>query len=326
MTTIGEARKEAISVLKKSRATATCMLDTDVLFSHILKKEKAFLISHRDERVSFFTLQKLKRAVAKRSRGIPVAYITQRKEFFALDFFVNRNVLIPKPDTELLVEVACNFLKEKLSNNEKKKAQFLSENERKACADFFGANEIKILDLCTGSGCVGIALSKNILALFPEKKIALTLSDISSGALSVAKKNVKSLLFDFLKEKKISADFARSDLFSKLGDKRFHLIVSNPPYVPTDEACELLKDGRGEPLSALDGKSSDGFAILEKIITSAHDHLFAGGALALESGEYNACKTQRALCRHHFSHVRLFYDLAKMPRVSLGITENQRKR
>lgn len=297
MTTIGNARKNAIDFLKKRSASETCILDVDVIFSCLLKKEKSFLISHRDDTLSFFNAQKLKRAIKKRAKGIPVSYITKHKEFFALDFFVNKNVLIPKPDTELLVEVARNFFKK----------NFLCENE------------IAILDLCTGSACVGISLAKEILHLFPEKKIDLTLSDISRSALLVAKKNVKRLLKNFINEKKIRVQFIPSDLFTKLNGMQFHLIVSNPPYIPTNEARELLRDGRSEPILALDGKSNDGFAILQKIISSAREHLLAGGALALETGEYNAKQTQDALYENNFENVKLFFDLANKPRVSFGI-------
>ncbi len=286
-------------------------LDINCILEHILQKDRTFLLIHRDLELSDAQQTAFLEAVAKRRTGLPVAYITGHKEFYGLDFYVTPDVLIPKPDTELLVEHAVDWAKD-----------FLREN----------LTEISIADICTGSGCIIISVLHELIGLnaftgltklnelrsSPDimPQIKAFASDISKPALKIAKTNASRLLPD------TEITFLQGDLFEPFPeDKHFDLILSNPPYIPSAMVSELLKDGRSEPVLALDGdtsETSDGLAIIRRLIPQAYGHLNKGGLFLVESGEYNAEATAELMKKAGFCNVRIFEDLAGQLRLTQG--------
>lgn len=307
--TISQARKFAVSELKSSPSPA---LDADVILKWILKCDQAFILFHSETELSEPQKELFCSSIEKRKTGLPVAYITGIKEFFGYDFEVDQNVLIPKPDTELLVGNAVNFIEEK----------------------FHASSDCKILsvcDMCSGSGCVGIS----ILKFIEEKKIIpkpllpkLVFADISKNTLDIAKKNSLRLLSKCAFEKTV---FVQSNLFENLGHSRnglFDFIVSNPPYIPYSQTVELLKDGRGEPSLALCGdidlngnltNFDDGLEIIRNLVFQSVDFLNPGGILILETGEYNALQTKKIMEDSGFKDVKIYKDLEGQFRNVSGI-------
>lgn len=307
--TISQARKFALSELKFSPSP---ILDADVILKWILKCDQTFILFHSETELSEPQKNIFCSSIEKRKTGLPVAYITGIKEFFGYDFEVDKNVLIPKPDTELLVENAVNFIEEK----------------------FHAASDCKILsvcDMCSGSGCVGIS----ILKFIEEKKIIpksllpkIIFADISKKTLDIAKKNSLRLLSEFAFEKTV---FVQSNLFENLGQSRnglFDVIVSNPPYIPYSQTVELLKDGRSEPSLALCGdidlngnltNFDDGLEIIRNLIFQSVDFLNPDGILILETGEYNAFQTKKIMEDSEFKDVKIYKDLEGQFRNVSGI-------
>ncbi len=189
-------------------------------------------------------LPRLEDMLARRCAGEPVQYILGSADFMGLKFEVSPGVLIPRQDTETLVEAALIALQ--------------------------GAGERPdVLDLCTGSGCIGLSLA----SLVPHARV--TLSDASREALEIAKKNMHAL--------GVKADLRHGDLFAAVGRARFDLIASNPPYIPRGELAELQKEVQYEPRLALDG-GPDGLDFYRRIAEEAGAHLNPGGSIYLEVG------------------------------------------
>lgn len=306
--TIQQFKQTAIEKLTSSPSPA---LDADVLLQWILQKDKTFILFNRDLELTEEQEAKLAEAIAKRKTGLPIAYITGHKEFFGLDFNVTPDVLIPKPDTEILVENAANWI--------------IDEYTRQP-------RIFNICDMCTGSGCVGISLMKFLSesdgTISKEHLPGFTMCDISSAALAVAKENADRLLSKAQRQK---FNFVQTNLFDNLGHAKvgiYDIIVSNPPYVPASETTELLKDGRSEPRLALDGDvtlegkpsgSDDGLALIRNLIPQAYRFLIPGGMLILETGEYNAEETERIMKENGFKNTKLYYDLEGQLRNVSGI-------
>ncbi len=305
--TIQQFRQTAIRQLSSSPSPT---LDVDVLLQWVLGKDRTFILFNRTQELTPSQEEKLAESVARRMTGLPVAYITGHKEFFGHDFEVNQNVLIPKPDTEVLVENAANFILDQYVRNPR---------------------IFTICDMCTGSGCVGISLLKFLCeegTISTEHTPAVTMCDISREALDTAKKNADSILSKSQRQK---MTFVHTNLFDNLGKTKagvFDLIVSNPPYVPALETTELLKDGRSEPRLALDGDvnrdgspstSNDGLELIRHLIPQARRFVIPGGMLILETGEYNAMATEEIMKSHEFKDTRLYYDLEGQLRNVSGI-------
>ncbi len=258
-------------------------LDADILLSHILKKNRAWILSHYDEDFSAHNEDFLK-LVKKRASGLPIAYITGIKEFYGRDFFVSPAVLIPKPDTEVLVEEALYALKDKM----------LASNE-----------EISVLDICTGSGCIGLAL----LAELP--KIKLVLGDISEKALEICKKNAENLLS---KESLDRLSIRKIDLVNDDFGGSYDIITANPPYVPSKLTDALLEDGRSEPRLALDG-GEDGLILIPALAHKIKQSLKPDGRAFVEVGEYHAQKACDIFKNTGFSSVQIKKDLSGKARM-----------
>ncbi len=213
------------------------------LLEFILKQSRAQCISNMQEQVESKKQLLYQEKIQELIQGKPLQYITNHQGFMGLDFYVDENVLIPQPDTEILVEAAIKIAKEKM----------------------------QILDLCTGSGCIGIALAKYL------KNAQITLADISKKALEVARKNA----IHHQVEDKI--ELIESNLFENLENKKFDLIISNPPYIRTSVIPTLSKEVRKEPYIALNG-GEDGLFFYREILKQGHLYLKSEGYLLLEIG------------------------------------------
>ena len=295
--TIQQAKNFGKNELENS---PTPVLDTEVLLQHITKLDKTRLLLNRDfslsEEQEFLFIESIK----KRKTGLPVAYITHEKEFYGRIFYVDENVLIPKPDTETLIEKALEAASE-------------IEKSKSSSSDSF-----RICDLCSGSGCVGITFLKELEKSAPElhKKAKITFIDISESALKVTMLNAARI---FSESEINKARFFQSDLFESLTgnsatETKFDLILTNPPYIPSKEAADLLKDGRSEPILALDGLSEDGLGIIRRLVPQAYARLEKGGGIIMETGEYNAKEAAALMEECGFSDVQTTKDLNGMDR------------
>lgn len=285
-----------IQSIKELSGSPSPSLDVEVLMQWILKKDRSYILFHRDEELSEEQESQLKKSISLRKTGLPIAYITGHKEFYGIDFMVSPDVLIPKPDTEVLVENSIEIIR---------------------CLQDKSDHTLNILDMCTGSGCVAISIIKTLKDLHSpgESNLKFTLADISNKALDIARENARRILDP---ETLSKLTFVSTNLFKNLKDKSFDLIVSNPPYVPCDQTTELLKDGRNEPRLALDGDidiegnpsgTKDGLEIIRNLVSQAKSHLTENGMLILETGEYNAMETACLMKKIGFRDVKTYVDL-----------------
>ena len=283
--------QEAVSFGNTKLKTAgieTFSLDTSLLLSHALRINRTLLYAKGQELLpeeSFAVFHKL---IERRINGECIAYITEKKEFRGLEFFVNSSVLVPRPDTETLVETALI----KLAENIESKVR--------------GQRIIRVLDLCTGSGAVAIALKYEM----PE--IEVFAIDICADALEVAKINAERLL-----PAKNSVHFYQGDLFDALPSANCSLIISNPPYIPTDEIKKLSIEVQNEPRLALDGGES-GLEVIKRIIESAPLYLENGGILLMEADTQQMQDIAILLDKRGFKDIELYKDLGGHDRVIGG--------
>ena len=242
--TIREAMNQATIKFKISNIESP-KLKARLLMQFILGQNRQYILVYDEKKMTKEQQEKYFKNVEKIEKGIPLQHITHQQEFMKMNFYVNQEVLIPRPDTEILVEEVINIAK-------KIKAK-------------------KILDLCTGSGAIAISLAKYI------QDSQITAVDISREALKIAKKNAK--------ENGVAKQivFLASDLFKQVPKEKYDMIVSNPPYIKKEVIKTLQKEVQNEPLMALDG-GWDGLDFYRKIIHQADEFLKYGGYLCLEIG------------------------------------------
>jgi release factor glutamine methyltransferase len=244
---IAEATLEATQILRRAGVPES-RREAASLLAHVLGRDRTFLITHAEEEVSASALSQFRALVVRRSRGEPLQYITGHTEFFKLDFEVTPDVLIPRPETELLVEAALDLLE--------------------------GVDAPLVCDVGTGSGCI-------IISLLHERYEARGAGlDISGAALEVARRNASRHGVDG------RLSLMLSDCFEALEDKhtRFDMIVSNPPYVAEDDLEGLQREVRDfEPRVALT-PGGDGLSIIRRLLTDAPARLQEGGHLLIEIG------------------------------------------
>lgn len=306
--TIREFSKQYINEL--SSLSPSPSLDVQVLVEAALGLSKTQILLHYDQEIEQEKLSWLKDAIQKRKTGLPIAYITGHKEFFGYDFLVSPAVLIPKPDTEILVEKALDIILEKM--------------------DARPDSLLTICDMCTGSGCIGIAVMKNLIETqhIPFERLPkITMVDISPAALEMAEKNAEKLIGQEHPQAKSLFRFTRSNLFEQV-PWRFDVILTNPPYIPHTMVNELLKDGRSEPRLALDGditetgdratingyELDDGLTIIKNLIPQIKEHLNPKGTVLMETGEYNAEATA-AWAKNWAFKTQIYPDLEGQLRV-----------
>ena len=281
---IREALSAACAVLKTS-GIDTPSLDAQLLLAFVLKISRTSLAARTEEPLSQENTEEFFALVERRKKGKCTACILGKKEFRGLEFMVNPSVLVPRPDTETLVEAAIAVIKEISS-----------------------ANTIRVLDLCTGSGAVAVSLKNEMPCLDVHA------CDISAEALETAKENARLLLG----ENQIY--FYQGDLYDALPRSPFNFIVSNPPYIPTDEIKTLSAEVQNEPRLALDGGKT-GLEIISRIIEGSHNFLRRGGSLLLEADPRQMEKIALLLAGKGYNNIKLYKDLSGQDRVIGGIYE-----
>jgi release factor glutamine methyltransferase len=288
----------------------TPRLDAEVLLAHARNCKRIQLYTQYEEELPEPVRAHMREMVQRRANREPVAYLVGHKEFFSLDLRVTPAVLIPRPDTETLVLEVLAAAK-----------ALATPSSTPAASEQPGCFTPRILDLCTGSGCVAIAVAKNCPAA------QVTATDLSAAALEIARENVEA---HKLTER---ITLLQGDLFAALTGASstpaapkqpgcFHIIASNPPYVPTAEIERLEKDVRAfEPKSALDG-GSDGLDVIRRILSEAPERLSPGGVVLLELSPEQADAVQ-LLAREsgRYTDANVIKDLggrARVLRASLG--------
>ena len=255
---------------------ADAKTDSWLLLAMACKIDHTYYYMHIDEEMSEEQVREFEVLIRKRAERVPLQYITGEQEFMGLTFHVNSNVLIPRQDTETLVEEALKVIKPGM----------------------------KVMDMCTGSGCVLISILKN------AHDVEGIGYDISKQAINVAKENAKF--------NEVPAVFERSDLFEDVVENDFDVIVSNPPYIPTDVVATLMPEvSQFEPREALDGKG-DGLYFYSKILEQCKNYMKPDGYILFEIGceQGDAVSTMMRLAG--FSEVRVIKDLARNDRVVMG--------
>ena len=261
------------------------LLERRMLLEFVFKKPRAWFIAHDDEKLEQATKEQLQTLFERRLAGEPMAYIIGHREFMGLDFKVTPAVLIPRPETELLVNTALEFL-------EKLQAQ--------------GIENPRVLDIGTGSGIVAISIKH----YYPKAEVIAV--DLSAEALEVAKENAQVL--------KTSIEFLQSDLFTALDPQQhqFDLVVSNPPYIHREDKHLEQGDVRFEPVMALTD-FADGLNLIARLIAEAPMFLKSPAALWMEHGWDQAEKIRELLKQKGFTQVESLKDLAAIERISGGL-------
>jgi release factor glutamine methyltransferase len=277
--TIGSLVKWATDDFR-ARGIENPRLDAELLVAHALEIDRMRVILDANRPLEGAELATLRELVKRRRAYEPIAYLRGEREFYGLTFRVDKRVLVPRPDTETLVDAALA------------RSAHVSMSMRQ-------------LDLCTGSGCVAIAMAR-------QRPTAQVFgSDLSPDALAVARENA-------LRLGAYNVAFVRSDLFAGFEGRRFDVITANPPYIPSAEIETLQPDVRDhEPRLALDG-GADGLAIVRLIVEQAPAHLVPGGLLAIEIGAGEANDVTALFEARGFQDVRAHRDIGRIERVISG--------
>jgi release factor glutamine methyltransferase len=255
-------------------------LEARILLGHVLGVERAWLIAHAGDPVAGKNLEVFRALCARRLGGEPVAYLVGKREFYGLAIGVTPAVLIPRPESELLVDLALERLPKDAGKN--------------------------VLDLGTGSACIALAIANE------RPRTTVSATDNSSAALEVARANATAL--------GLTIRLLESNWYTSLGEQRFDIIVSNPPYIASGDPHLHEGDLRFEPEAALtDG--ADGFAAIDIIVKNALQYLSAGGWLLFEHGYDQADGARARLQTAGFSGVQSWRDLAGIERVSGGVAK-----
>lgn len=244
------------------------------LFAHCFRIDRSRFFLDRDQDADPQICECFEQALEKRCERIPLEHITNETEFMGLSFYVDERVLIPRQDTECLVEEALPLVQGK-----------------------------KVLDLCTGSGCIGVSLA----ALGKAGEVVL--ADISADALAVARRNAE--------DNRVAVRLCQSDLLAEINEC-FDVIVSNPPYIASAVIPELMPEVRDhDPMLALDG-GEDGLELYRRIIKEAPEHLNPDGWLLFEIGYDQGEKLKNLMREAGFEDVQIKKDLAQMDRIAMG--------
>lgn len=254
-----------------------------LILSHYLMKSPGYVQANRQEEVVHKVEELFRRAVALRKDGYPLQYILGVWDFYTLELKVKEGVLIPRKETELLVDAALEFAREN------------------------GWETPSVLDVGFGSGAIALSVQKHL----PGARVTGT--DISRAAVEVAKENARHLGLEQVR-------FLEGDLFSSLEGQSFDMIISNPPYLTQKEMESLQKEVTFEPPMALFA-GQEGLDVYRRLIPRAQDHLLAGGYLLLEIGAAQAQAVTRLLAEAGYCEIRVHKDLAGLDRMVTGKKE-----
>jgi release factor glutamine methyltransferase len=276
--------KEALNIKSSEleNFSESAKLDAQLLLCHACDIEQTTIIAHPEQQLTNQQLEQFNSALSRRINGEPIAYITGTKEFWSLDFIVNEHVLIPRPETELLVELTLSAIS--------------------------AFEKPRVLDLGTGSGAIAIAIAKECRDqnLGDAKIVA---SDVSSQALEIARQNAQHHATEIT--------FIQSNWYENINSEIFDLIVCNPPYIADDDANLDSNVAKHEPYCALIS-DNNGLHDLDLVIAGASKHLSSTGYLILEHGFQQAESVQEFLKRSGFNSIQTYKDLAGSNRATLG--------
>jgi len=267
----------------KNKESGVTFSEINTIISYVTGIPKEYLLINPDTRLSASNIRRIKKAIQKRSTHYPLQYIIGLIEFMGINFHITPGVLIPRQETELVVETALEYIK---------KFEYKT-----------------VLDLCCGSGVIGLSIA------FFSQGIIVSFIDNSAKAINLTKKNSKLL---GLTER---SSFYKGDLFSPLSGSRFDLIVSNPPYVPSNRIKHLPEEVLYEPIDAIDG-GNRGLMILKKILYQAGNYLNKSGMLIIEHDDTHKeylKKISTVEPNIGIKYVKTINDLSGLPRVSVFI-------
>ena len=275
MATIAELIQKAEQSINCSESAR---LDAEILFCDVMQIRRSRIYSHPEQVIPDEKSALFQSLIEQRRQGHPIAHLTGKKEFWSLELTINEDTLIPRPETELLVETALQMIPDDAVFN--------------------------ILDLGTGSGAIAIAIASER----PNSKIVAT--DINTNALSIAKNNAET-------HKLNNIQFYLSDWYQYIPLQSFDLIVSNPPYIKKDDEHLSQGDVRFEPELALVA-GADGMQAISIIIENAKRYLANDAYLLIEHGYDQKALVQEAFLRHDFRQVKTFQDLSRRDRMTHG--------
>ncbi len=278
-TSVEQRKAFCAQALRKNNKTETPELEARLLMQKATSLTQVQQILHSDKILDEHALDILENMLAQRLDSRPMAYILGYKEFYGRVFFVDERVLIPRPDTETLVEVALSHARQK-------------------------DKKLRIIDVCTGSGCVGITLAC-------ELGYDVVLSDISGDALEVAQTNAVTLIGHTLPA-------VQGDLLSTHPDK-YDIIVSNPPYLTGAWCDEVHDDVKKEPRLALEGFDSDGLRLIRALVEQSTMRLQDGGTLMMECDYRQVAEVKKIMLASGFSMIKSEQDLSGRERVVWGM-------
>ena len=272
---LSELKRETAAILSRNTDVESPSGEAALLLEAFLGITRVRQLMSPDDEINEDDSALILEKAAQRANHIPMAYITGHKEFWGLDFLVNENVLIPRPDTETLVEEALKEIRP----------------------------GYRVLDMCTGSGAIGISVKASSDA-------EVTLSDISAEALRTAEENSRRLVNG-------SCRLILSDLFSSI-DGIFDMILTNPPYLTSEWVESVTAEVRKEPLLALLDRDEDGLGIIREIIGQSPSHLTPGGILMIECDYRQTHDCVIILKNTGFEDIRIISDLSGRERVVRG--------
>jgi release factor glutamine methyltransferase len=280
---------EAVSQLITTNSESA-RADAEILLAHCLQKSRTWLFTWPEKEVDPSVVTKFQLLLAERSKGVPIAHLTGQREFWTLNLKVTPDTLIPRPETELLVETTLSLLPSSLAGE----GSGMGGGNGTPC----------ILDLGTGTGAIALAIASE------RPDLHITACDISPDALAVAEENARNHHIHNVR-------FILSDWFSALPAQRFDIIVSNPPYIEAHDPHLQQGDVRFEPLTAL-VSGADGLEDIRRIVRAAPQWLAKGGWLLLEHGYNQGSGVVEILRAAGFHHARCLPDLAGNDRISIG--------
>ena len=280
---------QAIADLAQKNPTENSKIDALVLLQHATGKSRTQILAFDDTEIDEKVRLKLTALLDRRLKGEPIAYILSEKEFWSLPLNVSKGTLIPRPDTEILVEKALQIALEKLEEN---------------------PPHFRMLDLGTGTGAIALALASELSSICQKRQISLEIIgvDLMPDVVALAQSNAE--------RNKLNVQFLQSSWFENITGQ-FDLIVSNPPYIDAQDEHLGQGDVRFEPLSALVANDA-GYADLRHIIESAPNYLNSNGALLLEHGWQQGEKVRSIFQENHWEMVETMRDYGDNERLTLG--------
>jgi release factor glutamine methyltransferase len=268
-------------------------MNAELLIMFTLDCNRAYLYAHPERELTAEEIQRYDEAISRRATGVPAQYITGHQEFWGMDFIVSPAVLIPRPETEHVIETVLTLVG-KNSGRVRPRSEHVGRAPSPA--------KLKIIDVGTGSGCIALALAKEL----PEAEIHAT--EVSPAALEIARANAARLQLD----KRIH--FHETDLLAGVEDEVFDFVVSNPPYVGESEEDQVqLEVRKFEPRNAVFAGPT-GTEVIERLIPQAHEVLKPGGRLVMEISGTIADRVQELLAT--WDNVQTTNDLQGIPRVA----------